>query len=131
MFSRNREKSLHLLEDWFQIQRAMETISRFAKVFFETSVLFCPSNPCQKPSIFNYSRHLKLTYISRMWLSASQIELHESAYLIAKREISELVKQCFSIKLLSEAIHAQICVAAKASSPWLQHQISVSSGHGI
>lgn len=35
------------------------------------------------------------------------MELHERAYLIAKREISELVKQCFSIKLLSEAIHSE------------------------
>lgn len=55
---------------------------------------------------FNYSDYLKLTPILGIWLSASQRELDDRAWLIAKGAISELVKQCLTIESLSEILLA-------------------------
>lgn len=86
-------------------------MQKSAEAVFQYFVWFCflPEDTLWSLSetiAFNYSDYLKLTPILRIWLSASQRELDDRAWLIAKGAIAELVKQYLSTESLSEILLA-------------------------
>lgn len=86
-------------------------MTKSAEMVFQYLVWFCflPEDTLWSLSetiAFNYSDYLKLTPILGICLSASQRELDDRAWLMAKGAISELVKQDLSIESLSEILLA-------------------------